>query len=102
MKISSFNWDLYNETKCQKHGLTVQEIEEFFFLEPVFAEDPRHSEDEDRYLAFGPFRGKYVLCAFTFRVLKGELKIRVISARYARKKEIEAMNEKTKAAKKID
>lgn len=99
MRIGSFNWDINNEEKCQKHGLTIQEIEDFFLTEPSFATDKRHSEEEDRYLAFGPFKDKNILCAFTFRVIEGQLKIRVISARYAHKKEVEAKNEKTKSDK---
>jgi uncharacterized DUF497 family protein len=99
MRIKTFHWDQYNELKCQKHGLSVQQIEDFFLTGPSFAEDSRHSVDEDRYIAFGQYMGRYIVCAFTFRVVDFEIKIRVISARFARRKEIEAKYDKTKDKK---
>ncbi len=60
MKIQGFSWDKGNIEKVQKHGLSIEEI-------------------EDRLL----------FVVFTLRAVDGVLKARVISARYAHKKEWE-------------
>jgi uncharacterized protein len=87
-KVSSFNWDKGNFQKVQKHGLSVQEIEDFFLSEPHLIEDKKHSEKEPRFIAVGDYKGRYLLVAFTLRIIDGELCIRPISARYARDKEV--------------
>ncbi|MBK7845810.1 MAG: BrnT family toxin [Bdellovibrionales bacterium] len=99
VKISYFNWDQHNEKKCQKHGLSIAMIEAFFLSDPLVTSDNKHSEAEDRYVAFGLYDGRYLVGVFTLRVIEGRFMIRVISARYAKKKEIEALNEKEKSKK---
>ena len=40
--------------KCQKHGLSQKEIEYFFQQTEVYvAPDPKHSDEEERFLAIG-------------------------------------------------
>ncbi|WP_413557656.1 BrnT family toxin [Bdellovibrio sp. HCB209] len=94
MKISGFNWDEYNRLKCQKHGLSIDQIEGFLLSSPLISKDDEHSHDEDRFVAFGTFKERYLVAIFCLRVFEGQFHIRVISARYARHKEIEAFHEK--------
>jgi len=100
MKISAFIWDDHNTEKCQKHGLSLAQIEDFLLHEPNLLEDEAHSKKEQRYIAFGYYESKFLFVVFTLRVKDGALKFRVISARYAREKEIKRLNEyeKTKSA----
>lgn len=34
-KIAGFNWDNGNSEKCQKHGVSIEEIEALFFNQKV-------------------------------------------------------------------
>jgi uncharacterized DUF497 family protein len=90
-RIAGFNWDAGNLAKCQKHGVSVKEIE--FVLEngPRIAPDPKHSGEEVRYIAVGRTeQRKAVFVAFTLRSKRSGRWIRPISARYTHKWEIEA------------
>lgn len=81
-----FQWDKGNGLKnWLKHGVTQSEAEEVFFNEPLLLfEDEKHSEHEDRVLAFGHTNaGRYLVVAFTVR----KNFIRVISARNMNSKE---------------
>ena len=54
MKFEGFNWDTGNTAKCQKHGLTQEEIEHFFQQDKIYvATDIKHSTIEERFLAIG-------------------------------------------------
>lgn len=89
IKVDGFDWDVANRSKCEKHGLTVSEIQSFFKQDEIhIAPDIKHSGEETRYLAMGRTRkGRPIFVAFTFRY-KGALKlIRPISARYMHSKE---------------
>ena len=83
-----FDWDTGNIKKVQRHGPTINEIEEFFDQELLVFEDQKHSQTELRMIAAGQSRTKRpMFVAYTVRST-GELKfIRVISARYMHKKE---------------
>ena len=48
---SGFGWDSGNRSKCQTHGLTPSEIEEFFTRGIYITPDFKHSQKEERYLA---------------------------------------------------
>ena len=37
-----FDWDAGNRTKCQKHGVTIDEIETFLLDNPRVAPDLKH------------------------------------------------------------
>ena len=41
------------ESKCQKYGLSIEQIETLFARGPRIAPDPKHSADEDRLIAVG-------------------------------------------------
>ncbi len=81
-----FQWDKGNSLKNWfKHGVTQGEAEEVFFNEPLLLfEDEKHSEHEDRILAFGRSNEeKFLVVAFTIR----QNLIRIISARHMNRKE---------------
>ena len=95
IRISGFDWDDSNRQKCQKHGLSLEEIEGFFLLSaPAIAPDIKHSADEMRYFAIGRNKeSRPMLIVFTTR---GKL-IRPISARYMHEKEWKAYEKKDPA-----
>src|SRR5581483_3509415 len=89
--FAGFDWDEANRAKCRKHGVPAEEIETLFADAPRVAPDPKHSLEEDRFLAVGRTRtGRPLFVAFTFRKRRGARLIRTISARYMHRKEIEA------------
>jgi uncharacterized DUF497 family protein len=93
--IAGFDWDAGNGEKCQKHGVTIAEVEAFLMGTPRIAPDDRHSGHEKRYLAVGRNRdGRAMFVAFTIRVRDGKQFIRPISARYMHAKEIKGYEEK--------
>jgi hypothetical protein len=53
LRFSGFDWEEGNRTKCQKHGLSIAQIESLFAQGPRIAPDPEHSTDEDRFIAVG-------------------------------------------------
>jgi len=87
---SEFDWDEGNRVKCQKHGVSIQEIEELFQLAPYVGRDERHSEQEDRYVAVGRLStGRSILVIYTLRSRHGTEHIRPVSARYMHQKEMQ-------------
>jgi uncharacterized DUF497 family protein len=85
MEFEGFDWDEGNRAKCQKHGLSLAEIESVFASRVLILDDPGNSEAEPRSRAIGvTAKGRRAFVAFTRR---GNL-IRPISARYMHKKEI--------------
>ena len=89
--VAGFDWDEGNRAKCQKHGVSLAEIEGVFAEDHRIAPDPAHSAEEERLLAIGKGNGpRAIFVAFTLREgVDGPL-IRPISARYMHRKEIEA------------
>lgn len=81
-----FEWDEGNKDKnFIKHKVNNKEAEEIFFNKPfqVFP-DPKHSDKEQRFVAFGNTnKGRLLTVVFTVR----NNKIRVISARNQSSKE---------------
>ncbi len=53
LRVSGFDWEEGNRAKCQKHGLSIAQIEALFAHGPRIAPDPRHTADEDRLIAVG-------------------------------------------------
>ncbi len=95
MQVNGFDWNEGNREKCQKHGLSQKEIEYFFQQKEVLVTpDPKHSNDEERYLAIGRSqKQKPMFVVFTLRDVNGELLIRPISARYMHEKEAKRYEE---------
>jgi uncharacterized protein len=90
MEFSGFDWDGANREKCQRHGVSIAEIEGLFHAPLVVLPDPAHSSAEERFKAIGKGReGRYVFLVFTFRTRGGQRLIRPITARYMRQKEID-------------
>ncbi len=87
--FAGFDWDAGNRAKCQKHGVSIPEIEAVFDHGPRVAPDPGHSDVEDRLIAIGQnSMGRLMFVAFTIR-RRGALRlIRPVSARYMHQKEI--------------
>lgn len=86
--LSGFDWDDGNREKCQRHGVTIGEIEALFVGRPQVANDPLHSDLEDRFIAVGRNQtGRPLFVAFTFRTFEGIQRIRPVSARYMHNKE---------------
>lgn len=52
-EVAGFDWDDANFLKCQKHGVSIQEIEELFAGNPAVYADPAHSINEQRLRAIG-------------------------------------------------
>jgi len=70
----SFEWDQSNYWKPEKHGISLDEVEEVFFNRPLV----RKGRDK-RYYAYGQSdSGKYIIVVFVY---KGNGKIRPITAR---------------------
>ena len=89
--VSGFAWDSGNREKCQKHGVSIAEIEAVFRHQPHVAPDVAHSQEEQRLLAIGRGSGtRPIFVVFTLREHNGETLIRPISARYMHRKEIES------------
>ncbi|MGA9566863.1 MAG: BrnT family toxin [Candidatus Korobacteraceae bacterium] len=84
-----FDWDIGNRRKCQKHGVSIPEIEAMFKNDPFVAPDLKHSRAEERFIAIGTTdEGRRVYVAFTLRVRDGQQRIRPVSARYMHAREI--------------
>jgi uncharacterized protein len=87
--FTGFEWDDANRSKCQKHGVSIEEIEAVFQGRLHVAPDPKHSDIEDRYIAIGRTgTGRPLFVIFAIRVRARERLIRPISARYMHAKEI--------------
>jgi len=89
MKFTGFEWDDGNWPKCGKHGVTREEIEQFFVSAKV-APDIKHSVHEPRFIAVGRNRfGRPMFVAFAIKDVQGGLHvIRPISARFMHLKEV--------------
>jgi uncharacterized DUF497 family protein len=89
MQVDGFDWDAANREKCQKHGVSLAEIEAFFHGPVYVFPDPSHSQREERLLAIGKTAsGRGVFVAFTLRRRAGETLVRPISARYMHRREV--------------
>jgi hypothetical protein len=91
LRVSGFDWDDGNRAKCQKHGISIAEIEALFVAGPSVAPDPKHSQEEDRLLATGrTSAGRALFVGFTLRTRNGRGLIRPVTARYMHAKEVAA------------
>jgi uncharacterized DUF497 family protein len=53
MDVAGFDWDDGNLEKCQKHGVSVADIEPLFQRPIAVSPDPTHSKGEERLKAIG-------------------------------------------------
>jgi uncharacterized protein len=89
---SGVEWDKGNRTKCQKHGVSIDDIEHVLLRGPSFVmPDQGHSITEQRHAVFGRTgTGRGVYIVFTLRITSdGKIYIRQISARFMHRREIE-------------
>ena len=88
MPTVDIEWDDGNREKCQKHGVSIAEIEAVLRGKPRIAPDLKHSVMEQRLLAIGrTSAGRSVFIVFTLRQYGDEQSIRPISARYMHRNE---------------
>ena len=86
-RIAAFDWDRGNTLKNEKHGVTMLDAEQIFFVAPlVITPDERHSKSEPQFRALGQtMLGRRLAVIFTLRA--GDTRLRVISARDMHRKE---------------
>ena len=91
MAADGFDWDAGNRDKCQKHGLSLADIEHVVgHANTLIVADIKNSAFEERFIAIGRTPGgRYAFVAFTPRQRGERLLLRPISSRYMHKKEIE-------------
>lgn len=76
--------------KCQKHGVSVREVESAFARSIAVIPDPAHSGNEERFMAIGTTaEGRIVFVVFTLRDRHGATLIRPVSARYMHRREVD-------------
>ena|ERR1700722_3731520 len=98
-RAGGFDCDEGNQAKCQKHRVSIPEIEDLFAHRLHIAPDPKHSREEDRLIAAGrTSAGRPLFVAFTIRAQNKRLLIRPVSARYMHAKEIAAYDKASVAA----
>ncbi len=91
MEFDGFDWDRGNRDKCQKHGLSIAEIEDVFSQPMMVLPDKENPQTEERFRAIGTTsKGRKVFVVFTLRKKGDSVLIRSISARYMHKKEVES------------
>jgi uncharacterized DUF497 family protein len=88
--LGGFDWDRGNVSKCQKHGVSVAEIESLFGSGLLVLPDSAHSKAEPRQGHRQAEAGRWVFLVFTIRVRAADRMIRPISARYMHAKEVAA------------
>ena len=103
MKIDGFDWDIGNLVKCQKHGVSLAEIEALLRGSDEFSPDIRHSTHEQRFVAIGKNSGgRSTFVGFTVRERDGLVLLRPISARYMHLKEAKRHGRQKTAAGSAD
>ena len=75
LQVLGFDWDDGNRDHCQKHGVSVEAIEQLFRHEFFMSKDVKHSRMEDRMIAIGvpPAEERPLFIAFTLRKKDGEV-----------------------------
>ena len=53
MEFGGFDWDVGNLKKCQKHGLSIADIESLFDRPVVILPDKENFQGERRFRAIG-------------------------------------------------
>ena len=87
--IRGFDWDDGNRDKCQKHGMSIEEIEGVFTRPVVILPDRENASGERRLKAIGTTpEGRHAFIVLTWRA--GSALLPPVSARYMHKSEIEA------------
>jgi hypothetical protein len=91
MEFSGFDWDAGNLEKCQKHGVSIAEIEDLFATAVAIVPTKPGSDLDGRSLAIGRTqKGRWLFVVFTIRRRGGAVLIRPISARFMHDEEVES------------
>jgi uncharacterized protein len=100
--FSGFEWDSGNRGKCQKHGVSIREIEHVHaHAKTLVAPDPRNSKSELRFLAIGRTgTGRFTFVVFTPRRRADGIHLRPISARYMHQREVRKYEQEIARAQK--
>ena len=86
--FAGFDWNTGNRAKCQKHGVSVAEVEGLFSRPLLIVPDALHSETEEPLWGIGKTAsGRSVFLVLTIRERSGKRLIRPVSARYMHRKE---------------
>jgi len=95
-RIQGFEWD-ENKRRANvaKHGIDFVDAADVFADPMPFIYRSAQSSNEERYVAIGNSKGTIIAVVFTRR----EGKLRIISARAARKSERESYDEKRKKSR---
>lgn len=83
-----FEWnENKNKQNIQKHNLSFEEAKDAFYDDySLLVNDESHSESEDRFFQIGMIKSLKIVCVVF--CVRREDTIRIISARYATKREI--------------
>jgi uncharacterized protein len=93
-QIKTFEWDNGNKAKCEKHGVSIQEIEALFDEVLYITKDEYHSIVEERFIGIGKINNRFIFVVFTLRQPVEHLVIRVLSACYMHLKEVTRYEQK--------
>jgi hypothetical protein len=89
MEFAGFDWDGGNRKKCQKHGISIAEIESVFSRPVVVLPDKDNPQGERRFRAIASTsKGRQVFVVFTLRNHGKGVLLRPISARYMHKRKV--------------
>ena len=87
--IESFEWDAGNRPKVEKR-VPISVVESAFLGQPLISYDDTHSKIEQRWFLMNQVEKRHVFLIFTVR----HKKIRIISARYMHKQEVNKYGKK--------
>jgi uncharacterized DUF497 family protein len=89
MEFDGFDWDWGNREKCQKHGVSLSQIESVFARPVIILPDKENLQDERRFRAIGStLHGRRAFVVFTWRSGPIGKLLRPISARYMHREEV--------------
>ena len=94
LKRIELDWDDRNLEHVTKHGVARSEIEQAFRNDPLIVPDPYPGSVEARWRAIGKNDDDpHIFVVYTYRLVGNGLRVRPISARYMRNREIESYEE---------
>jgi uncharacterized DUF497 family protein len=99
--ILGLEWDDGNFAKCQKHGVSPEEIEDVLTSGRMMR-FPDPNPEEPRLRGIGITQaGRHIFIVYTLRSTPGGMRIRPISARYMHRKEVDHYEQQQATAAKL-
>ncbi len=87
--VHGVEWDEGNRSKCQKHGMTIADVEHVLMEGRAIFVPARSGSDDERLVAIGvTAAGRYAFVVVTPRPHEGRLMLRPVSARFMHGREI--------------